>query len=108
MITEDLTDVGEDTLLDDDDDVEDIGEIDLDSEEFVEEEEEVSAAPVRRSRPASAPAAAEEGEEMWLRGLMIATTVVLILIMPLTFAISSGELSGIAKSVAGIFTNLGS
>lgn len=101
MITEDLTDTGADTLLDDDD-VEDVGEIDLDEEDF-DDEEILAAAPVRRARPAGAPAAEEEGEEMWLRGLMIATTVVLILIIPITFAVSSGELSGIAESVAGIF-----
>jgi len=101
MITEDLTDTGADTLLDDDD-VEDVGEIDLEDEDF-DDEEILSAAPVRRARPAGAPAAEEEGEEMWVRGLMIATTVVLILIIPITFAVSSGELSGIAESVAGIF-----
>ena len=48
----------------------------------------------------------EEGEEMWVRGLLIATTVLLVLIMPLCIAVSTGEMTDFARSVAGIFSEL--
>ena len=107
MITEDLTDVGADTLLDedDDDDVEDVGEIDLDSEEFEEEAEVEVVDRAVRARPAAA-VVEEEGEEVWVRGLMIATTVVLVLVLPVCIAVSTGEFTDIAKSVAGILADV--
>lgn len=102
MITEDLSDSTADTLLDDDD-VEDVGEIDLE-EDF--DDEPVTEAPVRRPRAAAARDDEEEGEEMWVRGLLIATTVVFVLVLPVCVAASTGELSGIAKSVAGLFADV--
>ncbi|MFT5286350.1 MAG: excisionase family DNA binding protein [Planctomycetota bacterium] len=109
MITEDLSDPSADTLLDDeedDDDVEDVGEIDLDTEDFDDdelEEELVERTTITRS---ATPAVEEDAEEVWVRGLMIATTVVLILVMPVCIAVSTGEFSDIAKSVAGILAEV--
>ena len=108
MITEDLSDPSADTLLDDeeDDDVEDVGEIDLESDEFdVEELEEEFEERVPIARPVAAQVE-EEGEEVWVRGLMIATTVILVLVMPVCIAVSTGEFSDIAKSVAGILADV--
>lgn len=96
MATEEISDM--DTLLEDD--VEDVGEIDLDDED----DDIVTATPVRRS--AVAAAQAEEQEEgMGIRLAMIATSVVLLLALPIATSLSSGTASDIAKSIAGLFGN---
>ncbi len=96
MATQEIADV--DTLIED---VEDVGEIDL-----VEEEEEVAAAPVRRSTAAAAAsggASTDESEGMGVRLAAIATTLVLVLGLPIALALSRGQLNSVAESVAGIF-----
>lgn len=92
MATQEIADV--DTLIEEE--VEDVGEIDLDEEEIVE------AAPLRRS---SAAAASVEpaGEGMGVRIAAIATTLVLVLGLPIVLALSRGQLNSVAESVAGIF-----
>ena len=93
MATEEISEM--DTLLEDD--VEDVGEIDL-------EEDEVVAAPVRRTGAiAAAQATEEESEGMGMRFVMIATSVVLLLGMPIAVSVSTGNASDIAKAIAGIF-----
>ena len=98
MATEEISDV--DTIIEDD--VEDVGEIDL-----AEEEEVVEAAPVRR---ASAAAAVEEDETEpgWVRAMLIVTGLVLVAGMPVVIAISNkqGAIGSFAKAVAGIFANV--
>ena len=102
MATEELSEA--DTLLEDD--VEDVGEIDLDDDDFGGAEAETDAgSPVRRLSAIGA-ADADEGEELWVRGLMIATTAVLVLCLPVCIAASTGQLTGIVRSIAGIFATL--
>ena len=92
MATEEISEM--DTMLDDD--VEDVGEIEL--------EEEAPAAPVRRtSAIAAAQAVEEEHESMGMRFVAILTSAVLLLGLPVTISVSSGNTSDIAKTVAGIF-----
>lgn len=92
MATEEISDM--DTLLEED--VEDVGELELDDD----------PAPVRRSttRAAAATAAPDETEEsMGLRVAAIATTLVLILAIPVCLGVSADQASDIAKQIAGIF-----
>jgi excisionase family DNA binding protein len=102
MATEELSEA--DTLLEDD--VEDVGEIDLDEDVDDLDEGPAGGSPVRRTSTALAPAEADEGEEIWVRAMMLATTAVLVLAMPVCLAAGSGELTGLARSIAGIFTEL--
>jgi excisionase family DNA binding protein len=93
MATEEISEV--DTLLEED--VEDVGEIDL-------EEEIETTAPVRRtSAIAAAQAVEEEAEGMGMRAVMIITSMVLLLGLPITISISTGHASEIAKTIASIF-----
>lgn len=96
MATEEISDV--DTIIEDDD-IEDVGEIEIEEEE----EELVAAAPVRRPAGGRAAAAAEEPEteSMGILAVCILTTVLLIGSLPLIFAVSKGEASGLAKGIAG-------
>jgi len=97
MATEAISDV--DTIIEDD--VEDVGELELEEED--EEELQPASRPVRR-----AAAVTEEVEEsMGLRAALIGTALVMLLAMPVCLATSTGNLSSIAKSIAGIFFDLG-
>ena len=64
MATEEISDV--DTIIEDD--VEDVGEIEI-------EEEEVAAAPVRRAAPRAAVAMADEKEPMGITAALIVTAL---------------------------------
>lgn len=91
MATEEISDM--DTLLEED--VDDVGEIDL---------EEAPAAAPRRTAPRAAVAAAPEAEEsMGLRVAAIATTAVMILGIPVCLGLSADQASDIAKTIAGMF-----
>ena len=96
MATEEIADV--DTIIEDD--IEDVGEIEL-------EEETVAAAPAaaspRRSAPRAAAAEEPETEPMGILAVCIVTTLVLVGSLPLIFAVSRGEASGLAKGIAGAF-----
>jgi len=93
MATEEISDV--DTIIEDD--IEDVGEIEI-------EEEVVAAAPVRRAGAASRSSAKEEeGEPMGIRAAMIITALVLIAALPVMFSVSEGEANGIAKGIASMF-----
>lgn len=90
MATQAISDV--DTLIEE---VEDVGELELE-----DEDEEVPVA-----RAARRPAAVEEEEEPGLvRFALIATALVLVATTPVIVSLASGNLSGIAKSIAGIFS----
>ncbi|MCB9915731.1 MAG: hypothetical protein H6828_11370 [Planctomycetes bacterium] len=91
MATEEISEV--DTIIEDD--IEDVGEIDLDDED----DDVVAAAPVRRSSPRAA-AQEDASESMGIRAALIITTIVMIASLPLIFAVSSGETSGMAKGIA--------
>lgn len=95
MATQEIADV--DTIIEEE--IEDVGELELEDDEEV-----VTATPVRRtSALAAATTVDDETESMGMRFAMILTTVVLILGMPVCVAISSGRADDLAKSVAGIF-----
>lgn len=106
MATEEISEM--DTLLDDD--VEDVGEIELEEleglevlDDTFEEEEPELTTPVRRTGAAAAAMAAEEEvESTGIRFLMIATAVVLTMAMPVMLAVSTGHLSELAKGIAGL------
>ena len=92
MATQEIADV--DTLIEED--IEDVGELEL--------EEEVSTpAPVRRQSALAAAVVEDESESMALRGALILTAVVMVLVLPLLIAIASGEADDLANSVAGIW-----
>ena len=92
MATEEISDV--DTIIEDD--IEDVGEIDMD-------DEPETATTVRRSSPRAAAAPEEAKESIGVLAACIITTLIMIMSLPLLFSVSSGETSGIAKGVASIF-----
>lgn len=94
MATQEITDV--DTLIDDD--IEDVGELEL------EDTAPSAAAAAIRKKSAAAAAIAEEVEEPgWVKGLMIVTAVALILATPIIVSIGTGNANDMAKGIAGIF-----
>jgi hypothetical protein len=100
MATEEIGDV--DTLIEDD--VEDVGELEL---------EPAVAAPVAARAPRRATTTTttrsvavveeEESEGMGLRLALIGTSLVLILAMPVCLAVSTGTASGLARGIANLF-----
>lgn len=96
MATEEISEM--DTLLEED--VEDVGEIELDDDE---DEDVVAASRVRRTQ--TAVAVEEETETPLLRFVMIATSAILLLALPITISVSTGHASDIAKAIAGIFSD---
>lgn len=92
MATEEITEM--DTLLDED--VEDVGEIDL------EEEDDGEAVAVAR-RTTVVAEEEEQPEGMLLRAVMIGTTVVLLLAVPIIVSVTTGEAGGMAKMIANLF-----
>lgn len=100
MATEEISDV--DTIIEDD--VEDVGEIDLEDDEPI-----VTAAPVRRAGAAGGGGARGAEEEVTegagIKFALIATSLVLILALPLCVAIANrdGAVNNFAKAIAGIF-----
>jgi excisionase family DNA binding protein len=102
MATEEISEA--DTILEDD--VEDIGELELDDEEL-----DLAPAPSTRRTTAvgagRASAAEEEEEEpIWMRAAMIATSFVLVLALPVCIAAASGNVTDIAAGIAGIFAEM--
>ncbi len=113
MATEEIIggDIGAETIVDEfDDDVPVVhapADIDLDEAEVEEDDDEdqqgaTSRAPVRRSSPREA-AAGDESESMGMRAMMILTTVILILGLPVLISMGRGEASGAARTVANLF-----
>ena len=96
MATEEISDM--DTLLEED--VEDVGEVEL--EEEPAPRRAASSAGVTRTAMA-AQAEEPEEESIGMRLLAIATTAVLLLGLPVAISLSSGNPSGIAKSIGGLF-----
>lgn len=95
MATQEIADV--DTIIEDD--IEDVGELQLEEDESV-----VAATPIRR-QSALSPVVEEESESLGMRVLMIASALVLTLSMPVAVAISTGNADDLAKSIAEIFVD---
>lgn len=93
MATEEISDV--DTIIEDD--VEDVGEIELDYDEPA-----VAAAPVRR---AGVRVNVEEDahEDMLTRFALIAAAVVGIVALPVLFAVMTGRAGTLAQGIASLF-----
>ena len=98
MATEEISDV--DTIIEDD--IEDVGEVEI-------EEEEMATAPLRRSSGSRAndePAAVveeEPAESMGMIALVLGTTLLLIGSLPLLYSSISGSTGGLAKGISAIF-----
>ena len=95
MATEEISEV--DTIIEDD--IEDVGEIDMDDDG----EELAAAAPIRRSSPRVAAVEEDETEPIGIRALLIVTALILIAALPVMFSVSEGEAAGIAKGIASVF-----
>lgn len=93
MATQEIADV--ETIVEDD--IEDVGEIDLD------EEDPVSVAPVRRASAAAVAQVEDAQESMGMRFAMILAALVMAVTMPVLLSISTGNADDLAKAVAGIF-----
>ena len=99
MATEEISEA--DTLLEED--VEDVGEVEL---------EQPAARPAAARRTSTVGAtrvkvepAEEQDEGIGLKAVLILTAVVLIVSLPVILAVSSGEVSDVAKGVAGGFSS---
>lgn len=100
MATEEISEM--DTLLEED--VEDVGEVELaEADEEYDDEVEGAAPIVRRA----APIEEEDPEGVLMRVVAIATAAVFILTLPVLFSISTGTTSDLADSIAGIFAGSG-
>lgn len=102
MATEEISEA--DTLLEDD--VEDVGELEIeeigDDDEDEDEVAPVAAAPLRRSALAVEPVE-EAAEPMFVRAVAILTGLVLIMAFPVCISASTGNVMGLASSIAGMF-----
>ena len=99
MATEEITDV--ETILQEDDDVE---EIDLEEEEGGEDVVETATA-VRRPSGRAASAIVEEDvqESGVVKGLLVLTSLIMIFGVPVVMAVSNDQISSLARAVASIF-----
>jgi excisionase family DNA binding protein len=104
MATEEISEA--DTILEDDD-VEDIGEVELERDvaSQVAVAAGVGAPRVRRTTSAVAALSAEEDadEGSGLRIAAILTSAIMVLALPVCLAAASGHVSSIARGIAGIF-----
>jgi hypothetical protein len=98
MATEEIAEV--DTIIEDD--IEDIGEIEIDD---VEEAAASTARSAARPSPrlSAATPAEDEHEPMGVLAAMIITALVLVASLPIIFSVSSGETNGIAQGIASVF-----
>jgi len=96
MATQEIADV--ETIIEEN--IEDIGEIDLDVEEA-----EPPVAPVRRASAVAAAQAEDAQEGMGMRFAMILSAVVMTVTIPVLLAVSTGNADDLARGIAGIFQN---
>jgi excisionase family DNA binding protein len=89
MATEEITEA--DTLIDE---IEDLDDVD-DLEDIDEEDDVIETTPMAVFE--------EEFEGMGMRTLMMATSVLMILGLPLVIAIATGKTGGIARGIGGMF-----
>ncbi len=95
MATQAIADV--DTLVDE---VEDVGELDLE-----EAEEEVAPRGRTARRAPAAVVVEEQGETTLMRAALILTAVILLVAMPIVVSVASGNMSGLARGIAGVFSS---
>ncbi len=98
MATEEISEA--DTILDDD--VEEVGELELEEEDLEIEEAPSS----RRTSTVSSTRAVqseEETEGMGLRAAMILTSLLMLITIPVCIAAASGNITAIVRGIAGVF-----
>jgi excisionase family DNA binding protein len=88
MATEEISDV--DTIIEDD--VEDIGEFEMEEEPAV-----AVAAPVRRTSARAALQEEAETEGMGIRAALLLSSLVMICALPVIYAVSTGKVSALAE-----------
>ena len=98
MATEEISSA--DTILEAD--VEDVGEVELEEEDDFDEPAPAAAPARRRSAPA-AMAADEEDEGALMKAVLILTSLVLILAIPVIWSAARGVASPLASGIAGVF-----
>lgn len=124
LVFEDETDLGGDTGMATqeldvetlvDDSVEEVAELDLDEIEAAPARRSSTrssrggggksggAAPVKRQSAVAAATAEQEEEPGFVKGAAILTALVLFLSMPVVVSLMTGNASGLAKGIAGIF-----
>ena len=103
MATEEISSA--DTILEDD--VEDVGEVDLD-DDYVPAATAAATAAARRRTPVGVSYAApiEQEESVLIRACLIGTTALLVLAVPVCWSAASGQASGLARSIAGLIADL--
>lgn len=112
----DLDETVEELVFEDDSDLDaDAGMAtqELDVETLVDDPEPIESAPTSRSsssaRPVKRTAAAasmEEDEDLepaWLTGMLMISSMMLLLAAPILLSLSTGNAGGLAKGVAGMF-----
>jgi excisionase family DNA binding protein len=97
MATEEISEA--DTLLEED--VEDVGEVELEQPARPAAARRTSAVGTTRVKVE----AVEADEGIGLKAVLILTAVVLLVSLPVILSVSSGEVSDVAKGVAGIFSS---
>lgn len=120
LVFEDETDLGGDTGMATqeldvetlvDDEVEEVAELELDDIEEAGSRRSSTrsgrggggSAPIKRQSAVAAAVAEEEEEPGWVKGAAIVTALVLFLSMPVVVSLLTGNASGLAKGIAGIF-----
>ena len=98
MATEEISSA--DTILEAD--VEDVGEVELEEEDDFDEPAPAAAPARRRSAPA-AMAADDEDEGALMKAVLILTSLVLILAIPVIWSAARGVASPLASGIAGVF-----
>jgi excisionase family DNA binding protein len=101
MATEEISEA--DTILDDD--VEDVGELELE-EDDLDIEEAPAARRTATATTARAVQAEEESEGMGLRAAMILTSLLMLVSIPVCMAAAGGEVTDIVRSIAGVFGDI--
>lgn len=95
MATEEIADV--ETILQEDDDVEEIE---------LEEEDDAAmtdTAVRKRARGVAATSEEEETEPGWVKGFLVVTSLVMILGLPVVMAVANDRISSLARPIAQIF-----
>jgi excisionase family DNA binding protein len=102
MATEEISDV--DTIIDDD--VEDVGEIEIEPQAEAADEAELEAEAEAETAPRRAvPEVEAPSESMLVRSVLVLTSLILILALPLCLSTGSGVASGAAQAIASIFSH---
>lgn len=121
LVFEDETDLGDTGMKTQELDVEtlvdDVGELELDeieeaaparrsggrSSRSASSRSAAPAAPVKRTSAIAAAQAAAEEEPGWVKGVAVLCAIVLFMAAPIMLSLITGNASGMAKGIAGIF-----